>query len=792
MREPNGLIKKAAEIRYLEEPAERAAPLPPPVVGYDGDEGEVQLRDYLRAVLKRKWMIIGITLLSTVLAAVYVARKPDVYQAEARVQVDLENNPALGSSKSGSIIVSSPVNDPSYFNTQLQILTGSGLLRRVVKTLDLEHNQAFLRPDSGTDAARTWQNLKRMVGLGGKGEDGEQNQAQDEILLASSVAPPTAGDDVAEARRLAPYVRALQGGLQVEPVKETRLANRETRLIDISFSHRDPQVAAKIVNAIIDTFVLSNLERKTETNASAGDFLQRRVAEIQAQIRNGEERLLNYAKSHQILSLDATQNTVVERLAGLNRQLLEAENELKMAEAAYRAGLAPGAADALAEGQGSRTAGAEDKLGELRQRRAQLLVENTEEWQEVKEVTRQIAVLEKQIQDSRAHASTVILSNLETRYRQAQAREQALRAAFDRQRAETLAQNEAAVQYRIIQQEIETNKSLLDGLLQRSKENEVVMQGTANNIHVVDRALMPDSPIGPMRTQRVAMMFILSLGFGIGLALLSDYLDNSISTIDDVERVLRLPAIAAIPTVAGAAPLPKAGVLQRRNGKAHAGKTFQALLTSPDAPGPLVESYRHLRTSVLLSTAGRAPKTLLVASSQPSEGKTTTAVNLAISLAQTGASVIIVDADMRRPCLHSIFNLDNDRGLSTILASEMGEAEKYSIIDQDVTVDRLHLLTAGPTPPNPAELLGSEQMRRLVATLEASFRYVIIDSPPIAPFTDSVLIASVVDGVLLVVNSGKSSREVTRRSQKVLHDTGARLLGVVLNNAEVNSESYYY
>src|SRR5919201_3885121 len=163
MREPNGLINKAAEIRFLEGAAERGA-LPPPVVSDDAS-GEVQLRDYWRAVLKRRWMIIGLTLLLTILAAVYVARKPDIYEAEARVQVDLENNPALGSSKGGSIIVSSPVNDPSYFNTQLQILTGSGLLRRVVKTLDLEHNQAFLRPDSGRDTTKVWQNLQRMVGL---------------------------------------------------------------------------------------------------------------------------------------------------------------------------------------------------------------------------------------------------------------------------------------------------------------------------------------------------------------------------------------------------------------------------------------------------------------------------------------------------------------------------------------------------------------------------------------------------------------------------------------------------
>ena len=784
-REAGGMIKKVTEVWDLDELEEKD--IPPSAINHDDNGYSPQLRDYWRSLRQYRLLILSITLTGILLATLYMARQPDIYEAEARVQVDLENNMALGTSKSGSVIVSNPVNDPAYFNTQLEILTGSGLLRRVVKTLDLEHNPEFRRARSERNASITWQNLRRMVGLGAKNNSNDQNQAAEDVLIPRSVAPATASDDLAEAKRLAPYVRALQNGLSVEPVKKSGQAVKETRLIDISFTHPDPQMAAKVVNAITNAFVLSNLERKTETNATAGDFLQQRVAELQTQIRNDEERLINYAKNHQILSLDAGQNTVAERLTGINKQLMEAEDARIMAEAVYRATLVPGAASALAEETDKQTAGAVDKLNELRQRRAQLLVETTEEWPEVKEVNGQIAALEKQIQETRGHAVSMVVANLETRYRQALAREQTLRSAFDQQRGEMLAQNEAAINYRIIQQEIETNKSLLDGLLQRSKENEVVLNGTPNNIHVVDRALVPESPIAPKRLRNVALISIFSLGFSVVLALFVAYLDGSMRSVDDVERMLRLPTLAVVPTVRGTRLLPAGGGRQKMIGDG----LRQALITNADANSQLTEIYRQLRTSLLLSTAGRPPKILLVASSEPNEGKTTVATNVALSLAQTGANVLIIDADLRRPCLHSIFDLRNHRGLSTILAGEMTPDEVFAMVEQH-EASKVHVLTAGPAPPNPAELLGSEQMRRLIATFATTFNFIIIDSPPVAAFTDSVLVSSMVDGVLLVIHGGKSSREIARHSQKMLQEVGARILGVVLNNVKLHSYDYYY
>lgn len=480
---------------------------------------------------------------------------------------------------------------------------------------------------------------------------------------------------MAEATRLAPYVETLQAGLKVEPVKEVRLPIKETRLINITYSHRKPEMAARVVNAIADTFVRSNLERKTEANVSTGNILQQRVSELQAQIRDQERQLLDYSKGHQMLSLDAGQNTVVERLVTLNRQLLEAEDERKIAEAAYEAASAPGAADALAAGSARQTTDAEKKLSELRQRRAQLLVENTEEWPEVKEVDSQIAALEHQLEEGHDHATSVVLTNLSTRYRQAAAREEALRQSFNRQRGETLAQNEAAINYRIIQQEIATNKNLLDGLLQRSKENDAVLAGMRNNVHVNDYAVMPRVPVGPRRVLNTAVVLALSLGMSVGLAALLGRADSSVRSPADLERKLNLQALAAIPRVGGgigrrllAAP----SALQKRIGGGQAGPE---LILDASASAPLTEAYRQLRTAMLLSPGRGALRSVLVTSGMPGEGKTTMAVNMAVSLSRTGARALIIDADLRRPRLHKIFGLENRGGLGSILAGGMSGVE---------------------------------------------------------------------------------------------------------------------
>lgn len=789
MNEATKLAKRDDEPRHVERASEEPMPYRGYGYGVDNVENQVHLLDYWRAIRKRLWLVLGVAALLTTLSMIYVARKPDIYEASSRVQVDLESNPMYGSNPAPMIL--NPVSDPAYFNTQLQILTSPGLLRRVVKTLDLEHNKAFLRPQT-SQSHSTWKTITRMLGVGG-GSKKTPEQQPNVLPLTTTIAPATSSEDLVEAKRLAPFVGTLMGGLRVEPVRENRAGYyKETRLIDIDYQHGDPEIAAKVVNAVAETFVRSNLEKKSETNTSTSEFLSKRVTELQTQIRSSEEKLVDYAKNNQILSLDASQNTVVERLAGLNKQLLEAENDRKLAESEFNAAKNPGAASALAEAGTREIEATESKLAELKQKRAQLLIEATEEAPEVKEIDQQIDVQQKHLSETRARGTATLLKNLETKYQQAVAREDALRKSFNQQKGETVTQNEAAINYRILQQEIETNKGLLNNLLQRSKENDVILAGRPNNISVVDYAIVPDFPVGPARMRTVMLAFVLALAFGIALALFLEYLDDSVHSTEDVERVLRLPALAVIPAMGAGSTrrrlMSTATALQKRNGS---NGSNPELLLNVNGRSALAEAYRQLRTSVLLSTAGRAPKTLLVTSSLPGEGKTTTAVNTAISLAQTGASVVIIDADMRRPRLRSIFDLPDREGLSTILSSEISKDEMLQIISRD-EASGLYVLPSGPVPPNPAELLGSDQMRKLIALLSEKFTHIVVDSPPVNSFTDGVLIASIVDGVLLVVHGGKSSRGVVRRSRQLLMDIGAKIVGVVLNNVTVGSHDYYY
>jgi polysaccharide biosynthesis transport protein len=414
---------------------------------------------------------------------------------------------------------------------------------------------------------------------------------------------------------------------------------------------------------------------------------------------------------------------------------------------------------------------------------------DTDESPEMKDVNQQIAILEKQLEETRGSAKKIITVNLESNYRKALDREQALRDSFNKQRSETVAQNQAAINYNILKQEIETNKGLLAGLMQRSKENDVSMAGTPNNIHVVDHATVPKGPVGPNRIQGVMLALIMSLAFGVALALFLEHLDDTVKSSSDIEVGLRLPSLAIIP-IAGKVThrlLPMTRALQRSNGNGDAPE----LLINATGPTLQAEAYKHLRTSILLSTPGRSPKTLLVTSSVPAEGKTTTVVNTATVLAQTGAKVLVIDADMRRPRLHHVFGLSNTDGLSAILSNEITEAETLARINQ-YQESNIYLLCSGAIPPNPAELLGSSQMKRLLDIASETFGFIVIDSPPIASFTDGVLISSLVDGVILVVHGGKTSRQVVKRTRQMLQEIGAKIIGVVLNKADLRSNDYYY
>lgn len=513
-----------------------------------------------------------------------------------------------------------------------------------------------------------------------------------------------------------------------------------------------------------------------------------------------------------ILKTDGETTLVLDRLSGLNKQLLDAENERKNAEANYvTVSNNPERIKALAEQEMARfiteqentirlqQSDLQKKIADLRQTRELRLQEYQEGAAEIKEIDVQIKSYEDSIDKLlgrfrndldafRQRTTKTILENLKTTYLRAQDRENKIRTDFNKQYNEAQGQNQGAVSIKILQQTIDTNKGFLENLRKQMSGNDVAAQGTDNNISVTEIAIPPDIPVSPRRLTTVAAALFLSTLFGMGLALFLEYLDDTIRSTEEIENYLQLPALAAIPTFEA---MPKRRLALVGAEEAEQERANSELLIYADSRSALAEAYRQLRTSILLSTAGHAPKSLLITSSLPSEGKTTTATNTAISLAQTGAKVLIIDADMRRPRLHAVFNIGNGEGLSTLLSSELSDAETLAVIKQDPNT-KLHLLTSGPIPPNPAELIGSDQMSNLLQFLSKEFTHVVIDSPPIASFTDGVLIASMVDGVILVVHAGKSSRQVIRRSRQLLNDIGAKIFGVVLNNANLRSQDNYY
>lgn len=373
---------------------------------------------------------------------------------------------------------------------------------------------------------------------------------------------------------------------------------------------------------------------------------------------------------------------------------------------------------------------------------------------------------------------------LKAQYEAEQTHENSVREMYIKQRGITDQQTRDQIEMAAYTQRLETNKQYLSTLMQKQREVQIAQGDKGSEVSIENYSRVPKSAVGPPRLRNVLIGFVLSLVAGIGLAFLLDFLDDTVKSLDDIDRYIHLPALAMIP--AGRGPVSRLKGLPQPNPET---SDSTALAMIDDVRSPIAESYRHLRTSLLLSSAGQPPRTILVTSSQPSEGKTTTAINTAFMLAQTGAEVLIIDCDLRRPRLHTQFEVSNAKGLTTWLS---GEKNLDALLQVYAKTPNLKILTSGPVPPNPAELLGSEEMRRLLGQLSERFAHIIIDSPPAISFTDASILSTMVDGVMLVVHGGRSSRAVVRRAKQQLLDVGAHIFGVVLNNVKLETQDYYY
>jgi polysaccharide biosynthesis transport protein len=728
-----------------------------------------QLRDYLFVVLKRKWLILSLCLVITSLVAIQMFRQPSIYEATATIRIEQRQKNIL---QSAQLVVNAQP-DANFWGTQVKLLESPALARQVALSLDLRHNPTFFgaHAQGGVFTA-----LRRMV-------SGEKRTATpaptpkglsvvDESRLKADPLTPE------ELAALEPYEDAIIAGEQVEGVVGTNL-------FLIKYRHTDPEMAQKVANTIAEVFRANNIQRATENSTQAGDILLREIADYQAKIRHDQEALFNFARDKGIPpTLDQTTNVEVQRLAALSSQVLEAENLRKNAQAIYLSAKAAQDPFSVPEIQKSgRINQLQERISNLEEKKAALEITYTKEWPEVKKMEVTISRLNDELKKAVVDA----IAGLQQSYEAAQAHENSVRERYNQQRGTTTQQTRDQIEMTEFMQRLETNKQYLNTLLQKQRELQIAQGDRGNEVSVENYSRVPRAPVGPPRIRNVMIAFVLSLVAGIGLAFLLDFLDDTVKSLDDVDRYVHLPALALIPSGGHVGPRLNLKALPQGHKPAPGESTALAMLD--DVRSPIAEAYRHLRTSLLLSSAGQPPKTILVTSSQPSEGKTTTAINTAFMLAQTGAEVLIIDCDLRRPRLHAQFEVPNSKGLTTWLS---GERDLDNLLQKSPKTPNLKILTSGPVPPNPAELIGSEEMRRLLGQLSERFAHIIIDSPPAISFTDASILSTMVDGVMLVVHGGRSSRAVVRRAKQQLLDVGAHIFGVVLNNVKLETQDYYY
>jgi succinoglycan biosynthesis transport protein ExoP len=708
----------------------------PAVLPWEQLPREPHLLDYVIILRKHQWLIL--TFLLTVVTVVTIAtfKMMPIYEAAARVEVDKESQSMLPFQQVGSY--DEFMDMENYIETQAKILQSETLALQTIKSLDLGRYPEF----GGTANAPTFAHgpgaAKRPVILG-----------------------------------------AFLGALTVKRVPNSRL-------IEVKFEAQDPQMAAEVVNTHLHNYIEQNFRSKYDATTQASNWLSSELEELRIKVEKSEDARVAYERQNQIWQVDEKQNITTQRLADISKAVTEAQTALAEKEALYRMAVS-GSIDAIpsAHELGGVIPDLMKKKSELDEQYADAVNIYGPNYPKVHRLMAQ----QREIEDDLAKARKAATEGVQQEYNTARNRVELLQEALDKQKAEANDQSEKLVQYHILQHDAESNKQLYDGLLQKLKEAGITAGLRSSNIRVVDPALAPSYASRPQKARNILLGFLVGLVGGVGLALLREYLDNTVKSPDDIEALTGLPSLAVVPS------LPGLNGHHKRLGDGSVSQSASGsrveLLSYMQPKSQISEAFRALRTSLLLSQADHPPQVILVTSALPREGKTTAAVNLAVTLAQLGDRTLLMDSDLRKPGVRRALNLTmgKDVGLSSYLA---GVSSLDEVTMPHPTINNLSAITTGPVPPSPADLLSSHRMREAIAELRRRFKFIVIDSPPIMAATDAVILSALTDGVLLVVRSGTTPKEAFTRTRDLLAAVKCRLLGVVLNAVDSSAPDYYY
>ncbi len=696
------------------------------IPGLEADEDGINLRHYWNVIVKRRWTVLTFFLIAVtaVMTATFLQTK--IYRASMTLQIEQQeakltkfDDPA--SSEQG-------YSSMDFYQTQYELLKSRSLALRVVEQLNLAEHPLYKAKEP-----------REAAPAGNK--------------------PPAAAEVGPEAG----LVGAFLGSLTVEPL-------RNSRLVRLHYESPDPQLAARAVNTMATVFINLNLERRMEASSYAKTFLQERLQQIKVKLQDSEKALNEFTRKEGIVKPDENQQSpdaqVLQEFTGA---LAKAQGERIRTESLY---------NQIKAGDASVVAAVMDNkvIQEFKARKAKLEADYQEGLKTYKPAYPKMLQLESLIAEAQSKIDqevTAIRGALKANYEAALAQEKMLTEKLKESKGTVLDVQDRSFQYNLLKREVDTNRELYDGLLQRYKEVGVAGGIGVNNITVVDKAEVPGGPFKPNIMRSALIAIFLGVFGGIGLAFLFEHLDDTIKQPDDLEKLLGLPVLGIVPTV-----------------KMMAGEEDISLVENADPRSAFAEAYRSIRTALQFSTPEGMPKVLMVTSTSVGEGKSTTALSLAIHFAQAGKSVLLIDADLRKASLHKKLSIANDTGLTNYLAGDATPVQ----ITRACQVAKVFLIPSGPLPPNPAELLGSAKMVTLLGLAAEKFDQVILDGPPVLGLADAPLLGSLAEASVLVVEASGTGREFARNAVKRLRATRTRLIGGILTkmNPRGAAHGYYH